>query len=188
MLRIKKPLLMAREYITGCLGAGELAVDATAGNGHDTLFLAHLVGETGKVLSFDIQKEALSKTRALLETEHLAHRVQLIHCSHEFLTDYVNGRQIGALMFNLGYLPGGDHGIVTQPGTTTRGMEAGLSKLKEGGILTAVLYSGHPGGLEEKRAVLSYAASLERKRYNVLHYEIINRTGFPPSLLVIEKI
>jgi predicted methyltransferase len=188
MSMIKKPLLMAKEYVAGTLRAGELAIDATAGNGYDTLFLAQQVGDTGKVFSFDIQEKALQKTRQLLETEKLAHRVKLICCSHEYLANHINGQQVGAIMFNLGYLPGGDHSIVTRPETTIKAMGAGLAKLKNGGLLTAVLYSGHAGGLEEKNAVLNYAASLEQKSYHVLHYDIINKSGFPPSLLVIEKI
>ncbi|PKM83992.1 MAG: SAM-dependent methyltransferase, partial [Firmicutes bacterium HGW-Firmicutes-13] len=96
---------------------GDLAVDATAGNGYDTVFLAKLVGEKGKVFSFDIQDQAIAKTKENLLKNELLDRVQLIQDGHENMTSYVNDR-ISAVMFNLGYLPGSDHQVVTKPQTT----------------------------------------------------------------------
>ena len=105
MTIVVKSLQMAKRYISACVSEGEQVVDATCGNGRDTLFLAELVGEKGKVFSFDIQAEALSKTRRLLEANNLLSRVHLIQSGHEHIQDYVHGK-IAAVMFNLGYLPG----------------------------------------------------------------------------------
>jgi len=183
---IKKPLHMAREFVSACVRSGESVIDATAGNGHDTLFLAHLVGGQGKVFSFDVQKEAIQATRRLLESENLAQRVVLILDSHEHMADYVRD-PVAAIMFNLGYLPGSDHRIITRPETTVAALQDGLLMLRPGGIITVVVYTGHEGGAEERNALFSCCANLSQQQFTVLHYGVINQVNNPPSLLVIEK-
>ncbi len=132
------------------LQPGEVAVDATVGNGHDTLFLAQQVGAQGHVYGFDIQEEALARTRRRLEEAGLRDRVTLLQMGHEHMAEAVpaawHGR-IGAVMFNLGYLPGGsDRTCITRPQTTVPALEAALRLLRPGGVLTVVAYRGHPGG------------------------------------------
>ena len=183
---IEKPLKMARYYISTCVARGDLAVDATAGNGHDTLFLARLVGSRGRVLAFDKQKKAIENTRRRLADEDLLSRVDLILDGHEQMADYLPG-PVAAVMFNLGYLPGSDHAFITRPHTSLRALKAGLLGLRPGGIITIVCYTGHKGGKEEKTALVNYLQGLEQKRFKVLHYAIINQVNEPPSLLVIEK-
>jgi len=183
---IEKPLLAAKSFIRRCSLDGETAVDATAGNGHDTLFLARLVGENGRVLTFDIQNEALETTRARLAEENLENRVALILSGHEYADQYLDG-PVAAAMFNLGYLPGGDHSIVTSPKTTSTALRILAGQLKTQGIITIVMYSGHPGGSEEKAAVLDCCSQLPQKHFTVLSYELVNQANNPPSLLVIEK-
>ncbi len=182
-----RPLEMARLMVSACLNAGDPAVDATAGNGRDTVFLARLVGASGKVWAFDIQKRALANTARLLELENLSHRVTLVESSHEELAHYVSDN-LGAVMFNLGYLPGGDHSIITRPSTTLIALEMALNKLRPGGMATLVIYSGHTGGKEEEDALLHYAANLDQSEFIVLHYRMLNQVNAPPSLLAIEKL
>jgi len=184
---VVKPLHMAKKFISSCIQEGDLAVDATAGNGHDTLFLASLVGDSGKVISFDVQKEALLRTQNLLKRENLLHRVELILDTHEHIQDYVS-YPVAAIMFNLGYLPGSDHRIITKPEATVNAIKAGLAVLKPGGIITVVIYTGHEGGKEEQAAIFALCKTLNQKHYTALHYSIINQVNHPPSLLVIEKI
>lgn len=186
MAAIVKSLQMAKRYISARVSEGDLVVDATCGNGRDTLFLAELVGKTGKVFSFDIQVEALAKTRRLLEANNLSNRVNLIQSGHEHIQDYVHGR-VAAVMFNLGYLPGGDHGITTRPDTTVAALAKSLQLLCTGGIVTIVVYSGHEGGKEEKDALLNYCSHLNQDQFTALYYTIINQINEPPSLLVLER-
>lgn len=186
MTAIKKPLLMARELISGHVSPGDAVVDATAGNGYDTLFLAELVGDQGKVYSFDIQSEAISRTTSRLLNAHLLPRVRLICSGHEKLAFYIK-EKVSAVMFNLGYLPGSDHRLVTRPETTLIALEASLEKLAPGGIVTLVLYSGHAGGKEEKKIIFDYCSKLDQNFYTVVFYGMINWTNHPPSLLAIEK-
>ena len=126
MAVINKSVLMARKYISSCVSDGDRVIDATCGNGHDTLFLAKIVGEKGKVFSFDIQPEALVNTRRLLEANNLADRVHLIQSGHERMDSHVH-EKVAAVMFNLGYLPGGNHKIITRPDTTVEALAKACS-------------------------------------------------------------
>lgn len=50
---------------------GDFCIDATMGNGNDTLLLSQLCGESGKVLAFDIQEQALTATQKRLNAGHV---------------------------------------------------------------------------------------------------------------------
>jgi SAM-dependent methyltransferase len=179
----------ARRWIREALPPGGTAVDATCGNGHDTLFLAECVGPNGKVYGFDIQEEAIRQTRSRLDAHGLSARVHLIRAGHERMADMLPAPlqgQIYAIMFNLGYLPKGDPAIITRPDTTLDALETAAGWLAPGGIITVCLYTGHPGGPEEAGAVIRWASSLPPKRFQVMWQQLINRNQ-APSLVVIEK-
>ncbi|MCZ8523941.1 MULTISPECIES: class I SAM-dependent methyltransferase [Paenibacillus] len=169
----------------------DTAVDATAGNGNDTVFLARLVGSEGSVHAFDIQPRAIEQTAQRLRKElpELEQRVHLHLRSHgemdQALPEMTDG--LAAAMFNLGYLPGDDHATVTLPETTLEALAAAARLLRRGGIITAVLYTGHPGGLEEAEAVERWAAALPQREYQVLQYRFINQVNTPPYVIAIEK-
>ncbi len=173
------------------LRSGDTAIDATSGNGHDTFFLTQLTGPEGMVFAFDVQSEAIAATRSLLEREGVpAGSWQLIHAGHETLCDAVPQRwhgHIGTIIFNLGYLPGGDKTITTAAGSTVAAMRAALEILRPGGVIVAVLYTGHPGGMEEAQAVLDFAAGLPAIECHAIHYRTLNSRNTPPSVLAIEK-
>ena len=179
-------LAFARQLIEGRLKNGGRALDGTAGNGRDTLFLAQLAGGSGKVWAFDIQAQALSNTAGLLRENGVEERVELIAASHADLADYVR-EPLDAAMFNFGYLPGGDKTVTTKAGSSVRAMQAAAALLAEGGLLTAVVYSGHPTGRAEAAAIEQWAAALPQEQYQVLHYRFTNQRNHPPQLLAIEK-
>lgn len=179
-------LAFARQLIEGRLKNGGRALDGTAGNGRDTLFLAQLAGGSGKVWAFDIQAQALSNTAGLLRENGVEERVELIAASHADLADYVR-EPLDAAMFNFGYLPGGDKTVTTKAGSSVRAMQAAAALLAEGGLLTAVVYSGHPTGRAEAAAIEQWAAALPQEQYQVLHYRFTNQRNYPPQLLAIEK-
>ncbi|MCW3491194.1 class I SAM-dependent methyltransferase [Dethiobacter alkaliphilus] len=183
---MKKPLIFARELIAEKLHAGGVAVDATCGNGHDTLFLAQQVGSGGTVLAFDIQQQAVDATKERLAEAGLLDRVQLYTDSHANLDDYIQSG-IDAMMFNLGYLPGSDHAVVTQPQTTVAALGVAVEKLNKNGIITLVVYTGHAGGQEEYQAVRKFASTLPQRDYIVLEYQLINQINRPPLLLAITR-
>lgn len=159
----------AHELIQQVLGDGDIAVDATVGNGHDTLFLSQSVGNSGKVYGFDVQQEALDKTYHKLKTNHAEKQVALFHAGHEtmpILLPENSNEKINAIMFNLGYLPGGDKNRTTGISTTLAALEASLMLLATGGRITILAYTGHPGGREETEAVKNWAKLLPTDLYS----------------------
>lgn len=171
------------------LQPGEIAVDATMGNGHDTAFLAELVGRTGHVYAFDVQELALNNTaKRLAETPELAKRVSLIPAGHETLDQHLPADcSIKAAIFNLGYLPQSDKAVITLPETTRQALDALLLRLAPRGRVILVCYYGHVGGAEELAVVREYCQKLPQKEYNVLNYQFINQQNQPPILFCIEK-
>ena len=153
-MMIERPTVAAHRVISEVVKAGDLVVDATAGNGHDTLFLAGLVGDSGKVMAFDVQQAAIDSTRERLEKAGVGDRVELFHESHGKLLERAGRGSVAAVMFNLGYLPGGDHEVITEVGETGKAVVQSLFVLKPGGVMTIVCYTGHPGGEEEAEVVV----------------------------------
>jgi predicted methyltransferase len=183
-------LSFAHQLIEARVQPGEAVIDATAGNGVDTLFLARLVGPGGVVHAFDIQPEALEQTASRLAKEQPDSDVRLHLRSHAELLEAVPAEQQGrvaAVMYNLGYLPGQDHATVTQPDSTLAALEASCTALRRGGVITIVLYTGHPGGMEEAEAVEAWAAALPQKEYQVMQYRFLNQKNHPPYVIAIEK-
>ncbi len=166
---------------------GAFCVDATAGKGSDTLFLAKLVGESGHVLAMDIQPEAIQASQKKLEANNLLHRVKLVQDSHENLMDYVKPESVDAIMFNLGYLPGGNHQIATKAETTIKALEQSLILLKPLGMISLAIYHGGDTGFEERDAVLSWLKELDCRRYTVLVTDFYNRPNHPPLAVQIIK-
>ena len=166
---------------------GDLAIDATAGNGHDTLLLASLVGKEGLVISYDIQQSAIDETHSRLQESGLLARVNLINRGHETLArDLPPYRKIRAVTFNLGYLPGSDQRIVTKPETTLKALDTALNHLLPGGIITIVSYHGHPGGVEELKQLRDYLKRRDHRYLEILQYQFINQINQPPVLFAIE--
>lgn len=177
-------LAQTRALLSSTELKGETVIDATAGNGKDTLFLAQLVGEKGMVYAFDIQKEALNTTEKLLQQNNISW-CKTIHDSHEELDQY-NINQPKAVVFNLGYLPGGNHDIITKPLSTLTGIKNALNMLKVGGILTVVIYTGHEGGKEEEETLKNYFNSLSRN-FDVLQAIPFNCFKNAPYLIAVRK-
>ncbi len=169
------------------VGAGDAVVDATAGNGNDTEFLARMVGASGRVYAFDVQREALERTRRRLADCELLQRVTLIETGHECLAEHVEGRELAALMFNLGYLPGSDRTVITQPETTVSALRQGISLLRPGGVVTVVMYPGHRGGEVEKEAVMDFCARLDDGTYLAHHMHPLNSSCRAPSTVTIHR-
>lgn len=170
---------LAHELIAPHLRPGDLAADATAGNGHDTLFLAQAVGDSGRVWAFDIQQVALAATRARLESHGVAGRVTLVHASNAELGAHLPDTARGGLavvMANLGYLPGGDPAVITHVAGTLAMLDAAWAALRPGGLLSVMAYPGHDGGDTEAGAV---SAWLDTRRAHGAAVEIRGDPGSP---------
>lgn len=184
---LKNMISFGQELLSKVIETGDIAIDATVGNGHDTAFLAKQVGDSGHVYGFDIQTQAIMNTREKLEVEHLLKRVTLIQDSHHKLQDYLADIKIKGAMFNLGYLPGGDKSIVTVPETTIQAVQWLTEALESGGLIVVIVYPGHPEGKVESDAFLHYVSTLDQHQFSVLNYEFVNRQNNPPYLIAIEK-
>jgi Putative rRNA methylase len=178
---------VAADWISGALRDGALAIDATVGNGYDTLFLAHAVGPSGQVIGFDVQKAALKNASELLRFTSMSDRVRLILGCHSGIETYLRaGPAVHAAMFNLGYLPRGDRSIVTRPETTLAALGGLLPHLVDRGRVTILAYRGHATGPEEYVAVKQY---LDSVRDNALVREIASQfdSDIAPRLFLLEK-
>jgi predicted methyltransferase len=191
-IRLLSVLNEAHRLVGERIGAGDCVIDATMGNGNDTLMLARCVGYSGFVYGFDIQNEALEHTRERLIRERITQdQVNLTVLSHDQMESIIpvtmHGH-IAAIMFNLGFLPGGERSLITKTDTTLRALDAALRLLRSGGIVTVVIYPGHPGGDEESMAIQAWATQLPHHYYQVTSYQFLNATTAPPYLISIYKI
>jgi hypothetical protein len=178
----------AASWIELALFDGALAVDATVGNGFDTLFLAHRVGPKGRVLGFDVQKAALAGARELLKFVGSIDRVSLIHDSHSHLAEYLPaGAAIEGAMFNLGYLPRGNRKIVTQPDTTVLALRSVLERLTQHGRVTLLVYRGHEGGIPEYQEIRKFLEQLPDDPWKVEELASTSDSPIAPRLFRIRK-
>ncbi len=185
---LQTPLRFSQELLKQAIVPGDTVIDATVGNGNDTVILAKAVGAAGKVYGFDIQEEAIEKTKEKLLLTGLLPQTELILDGHEKIEEYVpEEANVSAVVFNLGYLPSGDKSVITKPATTLLAIEQSLLRLRKGGILSLMIYSGHEGGQEEKQAVDTFVMELDQKEFQVLSYKFVNQKNNPPYLYVIEK-
>ncbi|MCY6957806.1 tRNA (mnm(5)s(2)U34)-methyltransferase [Clostridium brassicae] len=188
---------MEKNYLTNALNLGkelcikkvmkgDIVVDATMGNGNDTVFLAKLVGENGKVYAFDIQKDALENTKEKIIKQNLDKQVQLIKDGHENIDRYVK-EEVQLVMFNLGYLPGKDKKVTTKANTTLVAIEKSLNILRKNGVVILIIYHGHEEGKKEKILIEDYIKNLGQKDFNVIELSFVNQINNPPILIAIEK-
>ena len=177
-----RPLQMAHTFLEEVVTDEDIVVDATMGNGHDTLFLARLAK---KVYAFDIQEQAIEQTTKRLAEAKLDN-VELFLTGHENVDQYVES--IKAAIFNLGYLPSADKTVITQPHTTIQALEKLCQRLVAGGRIAVMIYYGHAGGDVERDAVLDFVSQLPQQEFTVALYKTINQINQPPFLVMIEKL
>lgn len=190
MRRMKKYQITewCHHFMENHVEEGDFCIDATAGNGNDTLFLCQLVGETGKVLAFDIQKKAVEYTKQRLSDAKMAERAEVLLESHTNMYKYAKRESVSCIVFNFGYLPGGDHQLSTQADTSIEAIRQGLELLKVGGMMSLCIYSGGDSGFQERDAILSFLKSLDTKRYLVILSSYYNRPNNPPIPVMILKL
>jgi len=161
---------LAQKRAKAHLQNGGVAIDATVGNGLDTLMLAEAVGVEGEVFGFDIQQKALIVTRECLSEAGTLERVELIEGSHADMERLISENyhaNIDLVMFNLGYLPGGDRKIITKSRATLKALDAALSYLSDDGAVSVIAYPGHTGGDSECEMVSQWCEGLDAEMYQV---------------------
>jgi 16S rRNA C1402 N4-methylase RsmH len=189
-MKLQRILPFAKHLLHTVIEEGDIVVDATIGNGHDTVFLAKLVGSEGHVYGFDIQEDAIINTINRLESEQLDKHVTVVKKGHQHIKSTVpaqlHGTVAGAI-FNLGYLPGGDKTIVTVPDTTISAIDQLLDIMKPEGVIVIVIYHGHEEGQIERDELMNYVNMIDPSVAHVLQYQFINKQNNPPYIVAIEK-
>lgn len=178
-------LTVEKQFIASHVREGGTVVDFTMGNGHDTLWLAQQVGETGKVYAFDIQPKALESSEKLLRESGCPQNYTLILDSHANVEQYVK-EPICAGMFNLGYLPGSDKSVTTLRESTMKAVEGALRLLEDDGGLLIAVYPGHEEGSLEGKMLDEFFATLDRKKICVSKLMIVN-SPTSPFFFLVEK-
>jgi predicted methyltransferase len=185
MPTIDRILPFAKYLLEKAISPGDIVVDATTGNGSDTVYLSSLVGNDGQVYAFDVQADAIQSTRRRLSDAKISN-VELIQDGHENALQYIS-KEISASIFNLGYLPGSDMSITTTGNTTWRAVTDLLSITKKGGIIILVIYRGHEEGREEQNFIEEKISTLDPGETAVLKYEFWNKNN-APYIIAIERM
>lgn len=183
---LRGPVPLSHLLIRQFVKSGDHVIDATCGNGYDTLLLAGLVGPTGRVWAFDIQQQAIHETNARLATAGLLDCIELIHAGHETIAARCLG-PVKAVIFNLGYLPGGNRDVITLPESTLTGLDQSLEILESGGIVALTIYPGHAGGNRERVALEQWTAGLPPSRFHVWRMGQTNVPAEAPYFMLIQK-
>ncbi|MFU8789995.1 MAG: class I SAM-dependent methyltransferase [Methylobacter sp.] len=179
---------VAHDLIRARLRPGGNAIDATVGNGHDTLFLAGRVAPSGHVYGFDIQQAAIDATREKFGQTPLSASLTLFHASHADMEQKIPPQlhgKINAIMFNLGYLPGSDKSVITRTDSTLSALTAASRILSVGGIITLLAYPGHPGGDTETEQVTNWCGQLDSRQFAVNTFYSSEHKDSAPRLFVI---
>ena len=175
-------------FIEDHVQAGDICIDATMGNGNDTLLLSQLCKENGHVFAFDIQQQALQNTQKKLIENNAPANYELLLQSHIHMSDYVKPESASCIVFNFGYLPGGDHAKATKSSTSIQALNTALTLLKKHGQLSLCIYSGGDSGFEERDAVLAWLKNLDPKKYLVIKTDYYNRPNHPPIPVLVIKL
>ena len=178
-------------FIKNQVKEGDLCIDATVGNGQDTEVLCSLVGDKGLVVGLDIQEIALEKTRLRLENAGLLGRARLFLKGHEHMAEVVEPSahgKVSCVVFNFGYLPGGNRQLATKGETSIKALERALDLLKKDGLISLCIYSGGDSGFEEREGILAWLKGLDPREYLVIVNEFYNRKNHPPLPVLIYKL
>ncbi len=189
--KISPHLHLAKTYWSEHLRPGDIAIDATCGNGHDTLFLCQLLlnHEESVVAGLDIQGTAILNTDALLKRSlplEQTKRVLLHRMCHGKIHEIPLPLPPRLIVYNLGYLPGSDKSMTTKTGSTLQSVQHALDIVARDGAVSITCYPGHEEGEREESALLSFAASLPSPRWHVCYHKWLNREK-SPTLIWIES-
>lgn len=177
-----------RHFMEQTVSEGDICIDATMGNGHDTCLLSKLSGNSGRVYAFDVQSQALANTQDRLVREGCPQNYTLLLKSHTEIDTVSSPGSVSLIAFNFGYLPGSDHRTATKAVTSLTAIQKGLPLLKKGGMMVLCIYSGGDTGFEEKDAILAYLRTLPSQEYLVILSDYFNRPNNPPIPVLIVRI
>lgn len=183
---LRGPVPLVHAILRQNLSKGGHALDATCGNGKDTMLLAELVGQDGHVWACDIQQAAVDRTLLRLTEAGFMQRATVLNISHDRVIDYIS-TPLNAVVFNLGWLPGSDKSVMTESETTVKALDSCLALLAIHGILAITCYPGHSGGDLETEHVLGWAAALPSNCFYSWKMFQQNVASNAPFCLIIQR-
>lgn len=163
----------------------KVAIDATLGNGKDTINMLEMFGSEVKIYAFDIQQQALDSAKSAIKPEYHKN-VVFINDSHEYIDNYVTEKP-ELITFNLGYLPKSDHVIKTQSYTTLIALDKAVKMLKPGGLITIMFYVGHDNAREYNN-LSEFVRILNPSTFKAIHINPVNQDQNAPKLVIIQKL
>ncbi|MDP1836652.1 MAG: class I SAM-dependent methyltransferase [Chlamydiales bacterium] len=183
---------LAHSYWMKTVHHGDTVIDATCGNGHDTLLLAQLAlnAEKGALYALDIQEDAIRNTKELLEVDlppHYQKRVHILQQCHSEFPKEILPESVKLIVYNLGYLPGGDKNVTTRLQTTVQSLEAAMALLTHKGCISVTAYPGHPEGAVEEQELIKLFEKLDKATWSCCHHCWLNRKETAPSLFLLQK-
>jgi len=185
-------LFIAHGYWKKHLEPGDIAIDATCGKGNDTLMLAQILLSTqsGQIFGLDLQQSAIDQTAALLKNNlpdsHFT-RISLKLLCHSEIDQLELPASPRLIVYNLGYLPGGDKTITTRTATTLQSLQKALNLIAPDGAISVTCYPGHKEGEHEEKELITWAEKLSSAQWQICHHRWINRRA-SPSLLWIRSL
>lgn len=182
---------LAHRYWSQLIKPGDTVIDATCGNGFDTLKLCQLAltKDKGKVYAFDIQPDAIESSQHFLSahlTDDLKNRLEFQLRSHVTFPDSIKENSVKLIVYNLGYLPGGDKTVTTHCSTTLQSLGRAMHLIQPLGAISITCYPGHAEGAKEQEALLTFVSDLSPKEWSCCHHVWANRQ-LAPSLLLIQR-
>jgi methylase of polypeptide subunit release factors len=187
---LQSAVKLAHHYWEQLLLSGSTVIDATCGNGKDTIQLLKMISPTGKIFACDIQEEAIARARKNIESElslEAVEQVCFIHGCHSLFPKEIEKDSVHLVVYNLGYLPGADKTCVTQSDTTLKSIQSALHLVKVGGALSIICYPGHAGGDEEESLIHQWSTTLSPEAWIICRHVWCNRNK-APSLIFIVRI
>lgn len=170
--------------------AGDTAIDATCGNGHDTIFLAKILNdERSTLFAIDIQEDAIKKTEDSFKNELPSPQlsIKFVNQCHSSFPQEIQPHSVKLIVYNLGYLPKGDKALTTLTESTLKSIESAKNLICDGGVISITCYPGHDEGLKEEEALLDYFAQWNRFEWNCSYHRWVNRFRGPTLLLIQKK-
>lgn len=185
---LNQPTAFAHLLWQQILCPGDAAIDATCGNGKDSFEIARQIGPQGHLIAIDIQETALERTKVLLQTLPEQPRLSLLHQSHAAMPETLLDESVQLIVYNLGYLPGGNKELTTTTPSTLQSLAHSAQKLRPGGFFSIMCYPGHAEGAIETQALLDWATKLCKQSWICTQHQWVNRHTSPLLLIIQKKI
>lgn len=182
---------LAHKQWRSIISPGDIVIDATCGNGHDSSILASLAltDSSGSLIAIDLQEEALLRARAKLAGElspQQLKRVEFHLGCHSSFPEHIHTETVKLIAYNLGYLPGGDKSLTTTANTSIQSILHGMELVEKGGLISIACYPGHGAGKIEEEEILKFSNRLDPRTWSSSHIRWMNRRC-SPTLLLLQK-